>query len=416
MKILLANTKHFPGGGDSTYTFNLARLLREKDHEVAFFAMQDPNNVPDVNSDLFVSHIDFRKLNSKKNLCNSLSALSRVIYSSEARRNFSQILDRIQPDVVHVQNIHAHITPSIIFEASQRKIPLVWTLHDYKTICPNSHFRVDATNQVCEACGKSAFFYAVLKRCKKGSLLASSMAAIEAYSHRLMRVREKVDYFLSPSVFLRNKLIDRGISHMKVKHLPLFLPDESFHHISHDEGYILFLGRLTPLKGIYPLLEACQRTPQTHLIIAGQVEEPLTSQLPKLLSPQAEYVGMTQGEKLHQLLAGARAVILPSLCYENQPFSLTEAFAAGKPVIASDLGGMTELVKNSEGGILVPPGDVDALAGAMQWITLHPKEASRMGKKAQQYAHNVHSPEIHFQKLMQIYRQAIEGKYPVTED
>ncbi|MEW6382152.1 MAG: glycosyltransferase family 4 protein [bacterium] len=412
MKILFANTRHFSGGGDSTYTFNLAQLLRERGHEVAFFAMQDPRNVADINSDLFVSYIDFKELNRKKNLYNGLRTLGRVIYSREARKNFSRILDRVQPDVVHVQNIHAHITPSIIFEAGQRKIPVVWTLHDYKMICPNTHFRIDATNEICEACGKSAFFHAVVKRCKKRSFLASSMAAIEAYIHRLMRVQAKVDYFLSPSAFLRNKLIDRGISQRKVKHLPLFIPDTSFHHNKEkDEGYILFLGRLTPLKGIYPLLAACQKAPQAHLVIAGMVEEPLASQLPKLLSPNAEYVGMKQGEDLHRLLAGARAVILPSLWYENQPFSITEAFAAGKPVIASDLGGMTELVNNSQGGILVSPGDVDDLAEAMRWITAHPKEARQMGKKAQEYACNTHSSDIHYRKLLQIYQQTIEEKY-----
>jgi glycosyltransferase involved in cell wall biosynthesis len=411
MRILLVNTRHFPGGGDSTYTFNLAHLLREKGHKVAFFAMQDPNNIPDVNSDLFVSYIDFKELNRKKNLYMGLKTLSRAIYSTEARKNFSQMLDRIQPDIIHLQNIHAHITPSIIFEASRRKLPLVWTLHDYKLICPNTHFRVDATHEICEACGRSAFFHAVLKKCKKNSLLASGMATIEAYAHRCMRVQQRIDFFLSPSVFLKNKLVERGVPSAKMLHLPLFLPDELFRipnhsRESHDEGYILFLGKLEPIKGIYPLLEASHLAPETRLILAGRVGEPLASQLPALLPPHAEYAGMKQGEDLYRLLVGARAIVLPSLCYENQPFSITEAFAAGKPVIASDLGGMAELIKNSEGGLLVPPGNVDALAEALRWMTLHPKEASQMGQKAQEYAYRVHSSKIHYQKLMHVYQQA----------
>src|SRR6266496_69363 len=162
MKILLVNTRHFYGGGDSTYTFSLSRLLQQQGHHVSFFAMQDQRNLNDPNEDLFVPFIDFRELNQHKNIANGLKVLGRVIYSSEARQKFSLLLDRIRPDIVHLQNIHAHITPSIIFEAKQRGLPVVWTLHDYKLICPNSHLMIDVTGQVCEACLKGGFYQAPL--------------------------------------------------------------------------------------------------------------------------------------------------------------------------------------------------------------------------------------------------------------
>lgn len=110
MRILLANTRHFYGGGDSTYTFNLADVLRQKGHEVAFFAMQDVRNLPDPNSDLFVSHIDFKELNQRKSIFTGFRVASRVIYSTEARQKFAKVLDRVQPDIVHLQNIHGHIS------------------------------------------------------------------------------------------------------------------------------------------------------------------------------------------------------------------------------------------------------------------------------------------------------------------
>lgn len=403
MKILLANTRHYYGGGDSTYTFNLADVLRQKGHEVAFFAMQDERNLPDPNSDLFVSHIDFKHLNRRKSVFTGIQVVSRVIYSTESRQKFSKALDRFQPDIIHLQNIHGHITPSIIFEAQKRKLPVVWTLHDYKMICPNTHFLIDATGEICEACGNGHYYQAVLKRCKKGSLLASVMACMEAYAHRIMGLRNLPDYFLTPSAFLRNKLIERGFSPDKVIHVPLFLPDEMFNDGGHDGGYLLFIAKLAPLKGIYPLLEACRQVPEVRLKIAGRVDDVIATQLPALLPPNAEYVGMKQRDELRQLLLGARAVVLPSLWYENQPFSITEAFAAGKPVIASDLGGMTELVKDGECGLLVPPGDVATLAGAMQWMNSHPSEAQEMGKKARIYASKVHSSGAHYKKLMGIY-------------
>ena len=407
MKILLVNTRHFYGGGDSTYTFNLADVLRQKGHEVAFFAMQDERNLPDPNFDLFVSHIDFKNLNQRKSVFTGIQVVSRVIYSKEARQKFAELLDRFHPDVVHLQNIHGHITPSVIFEAKKRGLPVVWTLHDYKMVCPNSHFLIDATGEICEACGNGQYYQAVLKRCKKGSLLASVMACMEAYAHRIMGLRDRPDYFLTPSAFLRNKLIERGFSPAKVKHVPLFLPDTMFNGVGSDDGYLLFIAKLDPLKGIYPLLEACRQAQDVRLKIAGRADDIIAAQLPTLLSSNAEYVGMKQGNELRQLLLGARAVVAPSLCYENQPFSITEAFAAGKPVIASDLGGMTELVKNGERGILVPPGDVEALAEAMRWMNDHRLKAKEMGENARQYAIREHSAQKHYERIVGVYERVI---------
>jgi glycosyltransferase involved in cell wall biosynthesis len=250
----------------------------------------------------------------------------------------------------------------------------------------------------------------MLKRCKKGSLLASDMAALEAYMHRLMRVRERVDAFLCPSAFLRNKLIERGFPTDKVHHLPLFLLPEMFSDYSRDQGeYLLFLGKLEPIKGIRPLLDACRSAPQVQLILAGRVEGPFADELPVLLPSNARYVGMKQGEELRQLLQNSLAIILPSLWYENQPFSILEAFAYGKPVIASDLGGMTELVTHHERGLLVPPGDVNSLTEAMIDMMEHPVEAQRMGQNAYEYVKVVHQADHHYAELTKIYDKVRRG-------
>lgn len=408
MKVLIANTRHYPGGGDSTYAFNLADLLKSNGNDVVFFAMKGERNIPDPNADLFVSHIDFRELNKHKSFSTALKVLGRVIYSTKARNKFAKILDREKPDVVHLHNIHAHITPSIIFEAKKQKIPVVWTLHDYKLICPNSHFLIDATGEICEACQKHQYFQPVLKRCKKNSLLASSMASLEAFAHLLMGVRELVDIYLAPSQFLKNKLIDRDFPSSKVCHLPYVLPRNK-HHKNYNIGkYFLFFGRIEGIKGILPLLDACKLIPDAKLLLAGRVDGSLVDQLPDLLPDNAKYVGMKHGTELHRLLEGAFSVVVPSIWYENQPFSILEAFAYSKPVIASDLGGMSELVLHGERGLLVPPGDVDALADAMQWMQHNRKDAIRMGENAYSYAVEQHGEELHYQRIMAIYEQIIK--------
>lgn len=401
----MVNTRHFYGGGDSTYTFNLSDLLARHGHEIAFFAMQDNRNLPDPNADLFVSPIDFRELNQHKTLANGVKVLTRTIYSTEARRKFATLLDRSSPDIIHLQNFLNHITPSILFEARQRGLRVVWTLHDYGLVCPNSHFLIDRTGRICEACQGGHYYQAIFKRCKKDSLLASGMAAFEAYCNRWMRVLKKVDAFLTPSGFLKSKLLENGFDEKQVHHLPLFLPQRNFWEGDQDQGYLLFLGRLEAIKGIEVLIEAARRAKEVSLLIAGSVGEPLASRLPEILPENAKYVGLKHGQELTDLTHNALAVVLPSIWYENQPFSILEAFASGKPVIASDLGGMTELVAHGERGLLVKPGDPAELADAMHRAVTNRTLMKVMGRNARQYALDNHSPETHYQFLMKIYSQ-----------
>ncbi len=403
MNILLVNTRHFRGGGDATYTFNLADLLRAHDHAVAFFAMQDERNLPDPNADLFVSYIDFRELNQHKSLAAGLRVGGRAIYSREARAKFRRLLARVRPDLVHVQNLHGHLTPSVILEARAQGLPVVWTLHDYKLICPNATFLNDRTGEICEACGAHAYYQPILKRCKKGSLLASALASLEAYAHGLVGVRDRVDAFLTPSRFLRDKLLSRGFEPAQVHHLPNFVPPDMFG--PREEAappYLLFLGRLEAIKGVATLLEACRLAPEVRLVLAGPVEGVAPRAWLDQLPANATYAGFQQGDALRRLLGGARAVVVPSIWYENQPASILEAFAARKPVIASDLGGMTELVSGGR-GLLAPPGNAEALAGAMRWLAAHPAEARAMGDAAYAYVTAEHSPGRHYEQLMSVY-------------
>jgi glycosyltransferase involved in cell wall biosynthesis len=405
LKILIVNTKHFYGGGDSTYSFNLAKLLSNHSHKIAFFAMQDERNLPDSNADLFVSSIDFRDLNKHRSVLNGMKVLTRTIYSTEARKNFALLLNRFSPDIIHLQNFIGHITASILYEAKQRGVPVVWTLHDCYLACPNAIFLNDRTKQICEACQGGHFYHAIIQRCKKDSLLASSMAAFVAYCNRWMGVLNKVDAFLSPSYFLKKKLVENGLNDCQIHHLPLFISQNRFSNDQQDQGYLLFLGKLEELKGINILIEAIRLVKDVPLMIAGRVDEPLASMLPELLPENAKYVGLKAGQELADLTRNAFALVLPSICYENQPYSILEAFAAGKPVIASNLGGMTELVSHQERGLLVKPGDPLELANAFQWAVNNRASMQKMGNNARQYALTHHNQESHYHSLIDIYSQ-----------
>ncbi|MCX7994759.1 MAG: glycosyltransferase family 4 protein [candidate division WOR-3 bacterium] len=410
MRVTLVNTYHFAGGGDCTYTYNLFKLLQEKKHDVSIFAMKYKEDLEDPNVDLFVSNIDYHELNQRKNLLTGLTVMYRSVYSLEARKKFRKLLIRAKTDIIHLNSIHHHITPSIIFEAEKLKLPVVWTLHDFKLLCPNTHFLVDNAETVCEACKSNRYYKSFIKRCKKNSYLASMIITLEAYIHRILGVRNKVDYFISPSLFLKEKLLEYGFDKKKVLHIPHFIPKHYFKKSIDSSNYFLYLGRLSKIKGIDILIEACRTNPDFQLIIAGDGNKEYKNTLLANLPPNVKYVGPQSREKIHGLISKAKAVILPSLCYENQPFCILEAFAHAKPTIASNLGGIAELVGINERGILVPPGDSKALADAMLWILTNESKARELGENAYNYALQEHSEEIHYTRLYTVYEMAINKK------
>jgi glycosyltransferase involved in cell wall biosynthesis len=408
MKILLVNTYHYLRGGDCTYTFALADLLKSHGHKVKFFGMKHPKNLPSTEEKYFLEYIDYVELNKNKSLANSLKVLTRSIYYKHARTKIGELIKNYKPDIVHLQNIHAHITPSILFEIKKNNIPIVWTLHDYKLVCPNSHYLIDKTGGICEACKSGSYYQPILKRCKKDSIMASLAISLEAYTHRLLGVRNIVDTFLTPSDFLRKKLTQYGFRSEKVMHLPLFLAESYFNKSSENSVYLLFLGRVDYIKGIIPLLIAMKKINNVKLKIVGGISERTNKEFYENISPSVEYLGAKYGEELHQLRKNALAFMVPSLCYENSPFSILEAFASGKPVIASDLGGMKDLVDDGVRGYLVHPGNVDELAQAMKKMVEKKAKTMEMGKNAYQYAKENHSAEKHYTKLIEIYERLIK--------
>lgn len=403
MKILIVNSKHFYGGGDSAYTFNLAALLRTHGHVVSFFAMKDKNNIADDNEDLFVDNIDYRELHYRKNFGNAVRVLTHAIFSSEAYHKFERMVTRTEPDIIHVQSLHHYITPSILLIAKKRKIPVVWTLHDFKMICPNTHFIIDGNSSVCEACKMRSYYKAFLKRCKKASLMASMVIMIESYMHMLLGVRNMIDLFIAPSIFLKNKLVDFGFPSRSIVQIDNFVKANS-EPCFLNQKYFLFFGKIEAIKGIRYLIEAAKLTPNIKIKIAGSYDPPFINVINNLPF-NVEYVGFKRDDELEILVRQSIAVVMPSLCYENQPMSVLEAFARGKPVIASNIGGLIELVGHNERGFLFEAGNARSLADRLLQMKGDPDTVKSMGHKAYQYVRQHHNPELHYEKLIHAYNK-----------
>ncbi len=404
MRILLVNTFHHFRGGDSTYTFHLNSLLRQRGHDVRFFAMNHEKNLECAESRFFVDRIDFEELNHDKSVLSGLRVLNRAIYSREARIKLRLLLSEWRPDVAHLQGIHGHITPSILTELERAKVPVVWTLHDFKLICPDTH--LFCQGRVCEACQGGRFYYCALRSCKKDSLAASIVAALESYVHGLLSIRRRVGAFIAPSQFLKETFVRFGWPQAKIEVLTNFLPVSSFTSPQEpDRHHALYVGRMTKLKGLKTLLEATARVPRVQVKIAGggQLESELRGLKESEGINNLSFEGIVDRRAARSLLEGAVFTVAPSEAYENCPYSVMESLAAARPVVGSRIGGLPELLLDGETGLLFAPGNVAGLSESMCRLWQDRKAAARMGRAARAFALATFGETAHYERLMQIY-------------
>lgn len=361
MRILLVNKYHYIRGGSETYYFGLADLLRKAGHEVFFFSMQDERNIPCDESDYFVSNIEF---NGELSASQKVKAGLRMVYSIEAKRKIEKLIIDKKPDIVHINLFHRVMTASIVDAAKKHGIPVVFTMHDLNCICPN-HTMLDH-GEICEDCLKGNYNNCVKRVCFKDSRMKCLMAAIESEYNKLSGLYKKIDLFITPSEFYRNKMMESGLTKSPVICLRNFLPaDTVFAPYYEHEGYFLYFGRLTIEKGVRTILKAVELAQGIKLKVAGTGEdEAFLHNYVKnnQIINQVEFLGFLSGEKLKETVQKAKCILLPSEWYENGPYSIMEAMAAGKPVIVSDMGGLPEIVKNGENGFISKAFDINSLA------------------------------------------------------
>jgi glycosyltransferase involved in cell wall biosynthesis len=399
----MAQKYHYRRGGDSVYMFNLSDLLRSRGHRVAHFSMRHPKNVESDYSDYFTSELDYPALLSQGSVAAGMKVLARSVYNREARAGISNLLDDFSPDIAHFHNIHDHLTTSIIGPLHERGVPVVWTLHDYRPVCPNSNLL--SGKEICERCLPGKFYNVLLHRCKKNSAAASFVSMLAGYSDRLRNPYTRVGRFIAPSSFMKRKLSEGGLPPEKITVLPNFMDTSGYGRSKEEGDYVVYFGRLSYEKGIDTLIRAFSGTELSRLVIAG--EGPERKRLESLAAEcdgrRVEFAGHLAGNGLRRLVASSKFVVLPSRWYENLPFSVMESMAAGKPVIASDIGGIPEMVEHGVTGLLFPPEDEERLEEAMRKLLSDPGLRIRMGEAARERAKRLYNSEVHYRGIIDIY-------------
>jgi glycosyltransferase involved in cell wall biosynthesis len=409
MRILMVQTFYYHRGGDSTYMLALAKLLEEKGHEVIPFAMKHPSNLPSPYSNYFVGEIDFPELFRAASPRAALKVVARSIHNGEARKKIAALVDKVKPDIAHFHNIHAHLTASIIAPLRKRGIPIVWTLHDYRLICPNTSLL--SKGELCERCLPNRFYEAILQRCKRGSLPASFIAMLTTLYDRFLRIPTHIDRFITPSNFLKAKLMQGGFDPARIENVPNFVDLSGYAGLP-EKDYFCYIGRLSHEKGLDILIRAMARLDEGRLLIVGRGpdEEDLKELAAELGTRRVEFAGFQSGAELERILADSQFVVLPSRWYENLPFAIMEAFASSKPVVASRIGGIPEMVDDGINGLLFPTGDVDALAASLRRMLGDRRMREEMGRRGREKAERLYEREAHYAQLDRVYRAVIAEK------
>ena len=346
--------------------------------------------------------------NRMLNTADTVKTAIRCTYSRQARQLVEQEIRRFQPDIVHVHNFFPRFSPAVLYACRALGIPVVQTLHNFRLACPNATlFRNGIT---CEDCvGRMIPWPAIKHRCYRENLLATMAVAHMLTMHRALGTWERMpNLFVAPTKFARGIFVSAGIPMEKIWVKPNF--------ILHDPGvgdgngrYALFVGRLSPEKGIQTLLKGWdQISAKWRLKVIGDGPmAPIVRKAAKQCET-IEWLGACDHAEVIRQMGAATALIMPSRCYETFGMVAAEAFSVGLPVVASQLGAMAEIVAHGQTGRLFAPGDADALAEQINWIFEHPHEVALMRTTARREYELKYTAEVNYTMLMDIYRHAVE--------
>jgi glycosyltransferase involved in cell wall biosynthesis len=405
MEILLVNKFFYPRAGAETAFFHTRDLLLERGHDVIDFAMKDDKNVESA----FADH--FAPARTYDSGLRRLPDAAAAVYSIQAKRALSALLDRARPAVAHLHNVYHQLTLSIVDELDARGIPIVQTLHDYKVACPSYNLYTEGAP--CRRCVNGSVLNAVRHKCVMGSRPASALGALELTLARRRGTYGKIDRVIAPSRFVASVANMGGIGDDRISLVPYLLPDSEFAAPvdldAERPPAFFFGGRLDETKGVRQLLEAFERVPApATLRIAGWGDLQGAVERAAAANPRITYLGTLSREQVLAELSSSRALLLPSTWEDNCPLIMLEAQARATPVIASDRGGPPEFVRPGVDGLVVDPDDIAALAAQIVRLADDPAGAREMGRSAYDVVRERHAAAAHYERLMEAYGAAAE--------
>ncbi len=410
MTILQIHKYYWHRDGASNYMLFLSDLLEAAGNTVVPFSMKQPQTLDSQYAKYFVSDMD---LAHPENIgvLKKIQSAGRMIYSVQAKKQMQLLIDDIgHVDVAHLHNIYHHISPSILPVLKKAGASIVMTLHDYKLISPN--YSLFHHGEIHEENATGWYISCLGQKCMKDSYTQSAVVTAEMiWHHKIMRYYERyIDKFITPSQYVMDICIRHGWSKEKFVHIPNPIDMRGFSLQEHDDGYVAYVGRLSEEKGVNVLLEAIKQTPdiQYRIVGDGPKRAEFESYVKKEQMTNVHFDGFLSGDKLKVAIANARVLVVPSIWYENYPYSVLEPMAMGKIVIGSNIGGIPEQLPEA---LLFPPHDAVALAKCIKrWYNTSLSDRLQMGHKLRERVEKTNDPEKHVQAIEKLYQEVMKVK------
>lgn len=349
-RVLLVHNHYKIPGGEDTAAENERRLLEEHGHSVFLYTR---------------SNQEMESFSAVQKLLLPFTS----IFSLRTYREVKKIISEKKIDIIHVHNTLNLITPSVYYAAFACRKPVVQTIHNFRLLCPGATFL--RKGKVCEDCVEKGLGCAVRHGCYRNSRAQTLMSVIILKIHRMLGTYRRL-FYICLTDFNREKLLlinNKGKEQIRKERIfvkPNFVQLPPAEPVSGKEQY-LYIGRLEELKGIRILLEAWKEFPEKKLLLCGSgpMEAWVRAYVKKHHMDQVLLLGQCEREKVLKLLAESKGLIVPSICYEGQPMVILESYAAGTPVIASDLGNAGNMVEPGRTGVKFACGDAESLREAV---------------------------------------------------
>jgi len=386
MKIAIVHNEYGKFSGEEAVVAGQIELLTGQNHSVVRFTRSSAEI-----STMFLGQ---------------LQAFFCGIYNPFARKKFRAFLQQQKPDIVHIHNLYPLISPAILSVCREMGLPVVMTVHNYRLICPNGLFM--SKGEICECCRGGREYWCVLKNCEDSFTKSLGYALRNAVARWMNLYLDNVNILAVLTKFQGKKLIEQGFAPERIVVVPNMSP---FVGEGNDQpgDYIGYVGRISPEKGVSTLIEVAGQYPQILFKAAGNYEK-----CPELLdftSNNFQFLGQLNREAVFDFFVESRVIVLCSTWYEGFPMILIEAMLHGKPVIASRLGGIPEIVDDGKTGLLFEAGNAVDLAEKIKYLWDNPQLCRRMGEAGREKALREYSSEKYYQRLMKVYEKAMGNRF-----
>ena len=381
MRVLVLHSRYLSGtsSGENRVVEDEVELLRAAGHEVRLWAPSPEDG----------------RGASRPRLA------ARAVWSRSAVRRVARLAAELRPDVIHVHNLYPMLSPAVLRTAAA---PVVVTLHNYRLLCLPATFLRDG--RACEDCLGRPPWPGVVHRCYRGSAAGSAALAASLGAHRRAGTFRHVSAFLAVSEFVRDKHVEAGMDAARIRVKPNFVAPMP--RREGPGGDFLYLGRLSPEKGLDRLVGRWRDVPG-RLVVVG--DGPDRARLEAAAPDTVEFCGSVPPDQVGGYLARARALVLPSICYEGAPRTVVEAYAAGVPVIANRNGALPSVVADGVTGLLVDPASPGGWRDALARLG-DDAVSARLGEGAFAAWYSRYSPEQGLADLEAAYTAVMAGPGP----